>query len=215
MTKTTVYSVNGTEVNTLKEVAKLLGVSKKEVTVDAILEGKFPEVTLVADTEATADDVIEDAINLEEEINREDGTGNGDEDANEDSNTTAGDLAPEGGYPETGSFKTKKELQKYIKKNLSNEQLEDWCQLEGVIDTVKPCDHEGIWRMRLAMAICELHYPTEKKGTSSKSKYADLTTEQLVEMAREAGVTVKDSKGNDRIQRMYTIMALREEGYIQ
>ena len=69
--------------------------------------------------------------------------------------------------------------------------------------------------MRKCMAIKDYHFPRQTKAKRSKSKYADYTTEDLLEMALENDVEVKDSKGNLRILRMYCIMALREAGIIE
>lgn len=113
-------------------------------------------------------------------------------------------------YPEVGDFEDEKAIKKYIKK-LSNEQLAEWVEIEGA--EYKPTEHESINRMRQAMAIKELHFPHLKKTPGikkSKSKYAAYTTEQLVQMAMDADVEVRDDKGDMRILRMYTIMALKE-----
>ena len=77
-------------------------------------------------------------------------------------------------YPEVGHFKDEKAMKKYTKK-LTDAQLFDWCELEGV--TWKRCpEHEPIDRMRAAMAIKAKHFPhTAPKATSkSKSKYLSL-----------------------------------------
>lgn len=117
-------------------------------------------------------------------------------------------------YPEVGDFKDEKAIKKYIK-TLSDKSLEEWCFLEGV--TWKHNDHASINRMRMAMAIKAKHFPdTAPKATKkSKSKYADYTTEQLVQMALDNDIEVPDDKGDMRICRMYTIMALRKSGLLE
>lgn len=120
-------------------------------------------------------------------------------------------------YPERGSYGEDgvEELKKFISR-LSNEQLQEWVDIEGLQDKVKENDNPAIYRMRLAMAIREAHYP--KSTTSkpkSKSKYGHYTTEQLLEMALENDVEVKDAKGDNRILRMYAIVALRNAGVIE
>jgi hypothetical protein len=120
--------------------------------------------------------------------------------------------APE--FPEVGYFKgDEKAMSKHIKK-LSDAQLAEWCELEGA--TWKPNDHESINRMRMAMAIKAIHFPTEKTGNSSKkkAKYADYSLETLVQLAMDNDVAVPDDKGDERILRMYTIMALKKAGLI-
>lgn len=120
-------------------------------------------------------------------------------------------------YPERGSYGEDgvDELKKFISR-LSNEQLQEWVDIEGLQEKVKENDNPAIYRMRLAMAIREAHYP--KSSTSkpkSKSKYGHYTTEQLLEMALDNDVEVKDAKGDNRILRMYTIVALRNAGVIE
>lgn len=116
------------------------------------------------------------------------------------------------GYPEQGHFATEADIKKYIKA-LTNEQLKEWCELEGA--TWNSHDNESINRMRMAMAIKAVHFPHLASGTGtgkkkSKSKYADYTNEQLAQMALDNDVEVPDAKGDARIERMYTIMALRK-----
>lgn len=117
-------------------------------------------------------------------------------------------------YPEVGEFKDEKAMKKYIKK-LTDDQLAEWCEIEGA--EYKACDHESINRMRMAMAIKAVHFPdtAPKAGKSKKkSKYADYATEDLVQMALDNDVEVPDDKGDMRICRMYTIMALRKAGLL-
>lgn len=117
-------------------------------------------------------------------------------------------------YPEVGHFKTEKELKRFYKR-LSNDQLDEWLELEGITDEVKPTDNGSILRMRKCMAILYKHFPKQSKGSSKKkSPYADYSTEQLLEIALENDVEVRDSKGNEQILRMYTIMALRDAGLL-
>jgi hypothetical protein len=68
----------------------------------------------------------------------------------------------------------------------------------------------------MAMAIKAIHFPTEKTGNSSKkkAKYADYSLETLVQLAMDNDVAVPDDKGDERILRMYTIMALKKAGLI-
>jgi hypothetical protein len=116
-------------------------------------------------------------------------------------------------YPEIGDFKEEKAMKKFIK-GLSDQSLYEWCILEGA--EWKASDHESINRMRMAMAIKAKHFPgtTGKATKKSKSKYASYSTEDLVQMALDADIEVPDDKGDNRILRMYTIMALRKAGII-
>lgn len=112
-------------------------------------------------------------------------------------------------YPEVGAI-DEKGLKKLYKK-LSDSQIDEWLELEGL--TYKKCDHEAINRMRKCMAITQYHFP--KISVPKKaSKYAEYSTEKLVEMCMENDVMLKDDKGDARILRMYCIMGLREAGVI-
>jgi hypothetical protein len=132
---------------------------------------------------------------------------------NEEEETVVAPPKDEPEYPEIGDFKDEKAMKKFIK-GLSDEALREWCYLEGA--EYKECDHESINRMRMAMAIKSKHFPTTapSKGKKSKSKYASYSTEDLVSMALEHDVEVPDDKGDMRICRMYTIMALKKAGLL-
>lgn len=116
-------------------------------------------------------------------------------------------------YPEIGEFKDEKAMKKFIK-GLSDDSLQEWCILEGA--EWKASDHQSINRMRMAMAIKAKHFPSTapKAGKKSKSKYASYSTEDLVTMALDNDIEVPDDKGDNKILRMYTIMALRKAGLI-
>lgn len=170
-----------------------------EVVKQAEEEGSLPEVLTneeadtVADlvdagTEPTEDSQVEDTVDPEDAEQLE--------------------------YPEVGHFESEKDMKKYVK-GLTNEQLAEWCELEGA--EYKSNDHVSINRMRMAMAIKGLHFPetAKPKGTTKKkSKYGDYTLEDLAEMAIENDVEVRDSKGDPRIERMYLIMALKAAGLL-
>lgn len=116
------------------------------------------------------------------------------------------------GYPRVGTFKERKDLQAYYK-NLSVEQLEEWVLMEGM--NVTYTESQPIYRMRLAMSILFLHFPKKPSTPKKKAgKYSKYSTEELVKLASEHKLEIKDSKGDSRIQRMYCIMALRKEGVI-
>lgn len=119
----------------------------------------------------------------------------------------------ETGYPEVGTFEDKKDLQKFYK-HVSNEQLVEWIDIEGL--EFVPSESEPINRMRMAMAIKAKHFPSTapSKGKKSKSKYGSYSTEDLVQMALDNDIEVPDDKGDMRICRMYTIMALRKAGLL-
>jgi hypothetical protein len=72
------------------------------------------------------------------------------------------------GYPEVGMFADEKSLQKFYKQ-LSQEQLDEWCVLEGL--TYKDCENEPIKRMRACMAIMDKHFPKQTGSSKKESPY--------------------------------------------
>jgi hypothetical protein len=72
-------------------------------------------------------------------------------------------LEENNGYPEVGFFKEEKDLKKFYKQ-LTDEQLDEWLEIEGL--DYKPSDNEPINRMRKCMAILYCHFPRETKGSS-------------------------------------------------
>jgi len=113
------------------------------------------------------------------------------------------------GYPEAGQFEDRKDLQKFYKQ-LTNEQLEEWVELEGL--EFNPSDSEPINRMRMCMTILYSHFP-KAPSKKKQSKYSKYSLEDLLEMAIEHSVAVEMTE-DERIMRMRTIMALRAAGKI-
>lgn len=110
----------------------------------------------------------------------------------------------EHGFPEKNEF-TQEELKKFYK-HLTDAQLEEWLELEGLEYT--PNESAPINRMRMAMAILYSRFPRQTKA-KEKSKYADYTTDELIQMALDKDVEVEPTE-DQRILRMRAIMALRE-----
>ena len=119
-------------------------------------------------------------------------------------------LLDNNGYPETGFFKEQKDLQKFYK-HCTDEQLAEWVDVEGL--EYKANESAPINRMRMAMAILYYHFP-KAPSAKKKSKYADYTTERLVEMLLEHDVPCEVTE-DERIMRMRAIMALRAHSVIE
>lgn len=133
----------------------------------------------------------------------------------EDTEEVAPEDAEQLEYPEVGAFGTEAEYKKYAK-GLTDEELAEWCELEGA--TYTPNNHVSINRMRMSMAIKAIHFPNTapKAGKAKKkSKYGHYTIDQLAELAVDNDIEVRDSKGDARIERMYLIMALKSAGLIE
>ena len=110
----------------------------------------------------------------------------------------------EHGFPEKNEF-TQDELKKFYK-HLTDAQLEEWLELEGLEYT--PNESAPINRMRMCMAILYSRFPRETKA-KEKSKYADYSTDDLVKMALDNDVDFEPTE-DKRILRMRAIMALRD-----
>jgi len=217
------------EVGTVAEVNKALGI---RTTKKAIVSGQVEGVTLVEDVqdevltdtheEEVAIHTVEQATVATEEVVEEatevaeDST----EDTVEEEESTEEPTATEEVeeeepsedlvYPEVGDYDDSADLKKFYKK-LSIEQLQEWVDLEGL--EVVATDSQPIYRMRLCMAILYKHFPKAESKPKSKRKYTQ-STEELVQMAIDHDVEIKDDKGNEQILRMYAIMALRNAGVL-
>jgi hypothetical protein len=232
---TQLYNVTvGTEVQqvvTLKEVKALLG--DNTITTKGIIAGEYADLVTLADmaeeqsTGLTIEEIAEATGKIEVIMvgdapkdgvltNTEDEVGESTTLTNAPvEDTTPPPTESDTEYPEVGHFETDKAMKKYIK-GLSDNELKEWCELEGAVYNAN--DHQSINRMRMAMAIKGIHFPdTVAKGgsTKKKAKYADFSTEDLVQMAIDNDIEVRDDKGDLRILRMYTIMALKEAGLLQ
>lgn len=116
-------------------------------------------------------------------------------------------------FPEKGTFTVPEDLKKFYKK-LPDARLDEWLELEGL--TYTPNENPGINRMRKCMAMMDYHFVKEPSTSKKKkSKYGDYTTEDLIGMALDNNLAVKDDKGNERILRMYTIMSLKDAGLLE
>lgn len=116
----------------------------------------------------------------------------------------------ENGYPEVGHFTEKTDLQKFYK-HLSDDQLAEWVELEGV--HFNPSDSAPINRMRMAMAILYKNFP-KSPSAKKESKYAKYSLEDLMQMALENDVVFEDTD-DERILRMRAIMALRAANVLE
>lgn len=114
-------------------------------------------------------------------------------------------------FPEVGTYTEKKDLQKFYK-GLTDAQLAEWVELEGLEYT--PNDSQPINRMRMAMAILYLHFPKAPAKGKKESKYAKYSLEDLMNLAVENDI-VFETTDDDRILRMRAIMALRVANIIE
>lgn len=113
------------------------------------------------------------------------------------------------GFPEVGHFTEKKDLQSFYK-HCTDVQLAEWCEVEGIEYTTN--ESASITRMRMAMGVLYLHFP-KAPSAKKKSKYADFSLEDLMELAVKHDV-IFEITDDERILRMRAIMALRVAGHI-
>jgi hypothetical protein len=116
----------------------------------------------------------------------------------------------EHGFPEKGAYTDSKELQKFYK-HLTDEQLNEWIEVEGL--EYNPSDSAPIERMRKCMAILYSHFP-KAPAKKKQSKYSQYSLEDLVTLAVDNDVPVEPTD-DERIMRMRTIMALRAHKVIE
>lgn len=116
----------------------------------------------------------------------------------------------EHGYPEVGTYTDQKDLQKFYK-HLSDEELTEWVELEGLV--YNPSESAPIERMRKCMAILYKHFP-KAPSAKKKSKYAEYSDETLIQMLLDNDVPCEPTD-DERIMRMRAIMALRAHKIIE
>ncbi|AYP68531.1 hypothetical protein EalM132_00187 [Exiguobacterium phage vB_EalM-132] len=117
-------------------------------------------------------------------------------------------LAEHNGFPEKNEL-SKDELKKFYK-HLTDAQLDEWLEIEGLEYT--ETENDAINRMRKCMAILYNRFPRETKP-KEKSKYAEYDTEQLLKMAEDNNIEIEQTD-NPAILRMRAIMALRDKKVI-
>jgi len=116
----------------------------------------------------------------------------------------------ENGFPEVGHFEDAKDLKKFYK-HATNEQLDEWLELEGLQDEIKPTDSEQILRMRKCMAILYKNFPKALTKAKKESPYKKYSLEDLLDMVVEHEVEMEPTD-DLKIMRMRAIMALKPTG---
>ena len=207
------YEVEGTVVTTLKEVGSILGVSTIK-TKDIEEGGKYADqVNLVdlgdEDWEQPQKVEVQEKHPMEKPESKEGEVYSelSDEDYASLEDVDKKDIESSFGEPES-----LEELKETIKE-IDTATLEYLAR--GLDLDWKPTYHANIHRMRIAMEIQkhffpELFKPKEKK---KQSKYGDYSTQQLLDIADKEKVEFKKT-GNERIDRMKVITALKESGHL-
>ena len=115
-------------------------------------------------------------------------------------------------YPEVGTFKVDKDLKKMYKK-LSDDQLDEWLDIEGWTSEYKPTESPQINRMRKCMVILYKHFPKESSAKKKNAGWKQFTIEDLLMIATERAA-VYEFSDHEAILRMRVIMAIKATGYV-
>lgn len=201
------YQVGEEVVETLAEVAALLGVSK--VTTKDISEGgKYADKvnTILASDEEDTEDI--DPEDMEDEDEEDKGSSEGFYTALGDEEIQS---TPEEIKESLPEFESLDELKKFIK-DIDTPTLEYFAK--GLNLEWAPTHNKAIHRMRIAQAFHRYFFPElfkPKEDKKKKGKFGDFSTERLYEMVEERKLNVKRS-GNEPIDRMRAIHALKTVG---
>ena len=115
------------------------------------------------------------------------------------------------GYPEVGYFEDQADLKKFYK-HCQDSQLDEWLELEGLTDTIKPTDSPQILRMRKCMAILYKHFPKAPAKSKKESEWKKYSLEDLLELVLENEADMEPTD-DERIMRMRAVMALKSVGF--
>jgi len=215
MTQKTGYEINGEVVETLKELASIIGVDKisqKDV------EKKYADQVNIVDL---ADEEWENQVHKKEvpeekhpmerhELSPDEVfTALTDEDRENLKKVDPSEI--KSAFPE---FEDLDELKEFIK-DIDTPTLEYLATGLGV--EWNPTYHANIHRMRIAMGIQKHFFPelfVPKEAKKSKAKYGDYSTTDLFKMASEKDIEVTKT-GNEPIDRMKVIMELKKNGVLK
>lgn len=201
------YEVDGHVVATLSELGDLLGV-EKITKKDILLGGKYSDVVSLVDLEVDPENGNAPIIP----------GGNVDKSEvftalSEDDKKNLANVDPEeikASFPE---FEDVDELKEFVK-DIDTPTLEYLATGLGL--EWNPTYHANIHRMRIAMELKKYFFPElfkPKESKKKKAKYGDFSTDKLFAMATEAEIEVVKT-GNDPIDRMKAIMALKKAGVL-
>lgn len=196
------YEIDGQVVATLPELADLLGVdkvTKKDVTG----KGQYADLVAMVPLQSEDDEAATEDNTDKEEVYTA---------LSEEDMANLQEVDPEeikSAFPE---FEDNDELKAFIK-DIDTPTLEYLATGLGL--EWNPTYHQNIHRMRIAMAIQKHFFPElfqPKESKKKKAKYGDYDTEALYKMVEENKLEIADRSGNDPIDRMRAISALKKAG---
>lgn len=209
------YEVEGTVVQTLKEVAGLLG--EEKVTKKDINEGgKYHGVVNLVDM-GEEDLKMNKKPELKSEKQPKKESKKDTEEVytalSEEDMESLAEADPKEIEESFPKFESLEELKEVISDldTTTLEYLATGMQLEW-----NPTYHKNIHRMRIAVAIQKHFFPEKFKKTpkENKAKYGDYSTDELFKMAEENNIEVKRS-GNEKIDRLQVITKLKKDGHLE
>ena len=107
-------------------------------------------------------------------------------------------------------FESVEEIKEMIK-SLPNDGVYAWAENLGL--EIPDFEHEGIKRMRTAMAIKEYYFPTPKKEKApTTSPWINYSTSELEKLVKSNKLKARKVETNDSIKRMWLIKALKDAG---
>ena len=108
-------------------------------------------------------------------------------------------------------FEDVEEIKEMIK-SLPSDGVYAWAEDLGL--EVPDFEHEGIKRMRTAMAIKEYYFPTPKKEkATTTSPWINYSTSELEKLVKSNKLKARKVENNDSIKRMWLIKALKDAGF--
>lgn len=107
-------------------------------------------------------------------------------------------------------FESVEEIKEMIK-SLPSDGVYAWAEDLGL--EIPDFEHEGIKRMRAAMAIKEYYFPTPKKEKApTTSPWINYSTAELEKLVKSNKLKARKVENNDAIKRMWLIKALKDAG---
>lgn len=107
-------------------------------------------------------------------------------------------------------FESVEEIKEMIK-SLPSDGVYAWAEDLGL--EIPEFEHEGIKRMRTAMAIKEYYFPTPKKEKAqTTSPWINYSTAELEKLVKSNKLKARKVENHDSIKRMWLIKALKDAG---
>lgn len=219
MAKKIFMLADGSIAHNFKELALLLAVEK--VTREDVAEGgQYSDLVEVVEVEDGVTEDIRDSDEATEDTKKKRKGGSKKQDPNVDKTKIYSTVNPEDVTAteeeiklSLPTFESLDELKEFIK-DIDTATLEYMAR--GLKIEWSPTYHASIHRMRVALAFQQYFFPElfkPKEPKKKATKYGDFTTEDLEKLAKDSNVKWNKT-GNEPIDRMKLIMALKASGHL-